>query len=137
MLETSKTSPGRLAMAALLTLTAAAQPIAPAFAGPNDQARRLFDRLTGTPPSATVMQQMSADIAGNNATDAAQLAMQDPAFYNVTVRNFAAPMTNVAQSVFVPLNDYTATIIGMIRDNVPFNTVLSADLIYVGNTSGA
>ena len=40
-------------------------------------------------------------------------------------------------SVFVPLNDYTATVIGMIRDNVPFNTVLSADLIYVGNTSGA
>jgi len=35
------------------------------------------------------------------------------------------------------LNDYTATIIGMIRDNVPFNTVLSADLIYTGNVSGA
>jgi len=36
----------------------------------------------------------------------------------------------------VPLNDYTATIIGMVRDNVPFNTVLSADLIYVGSTQG-
>ena len=58
-------------------------------------------------------------------------------FYNVTLRNFAAPMTNKAQSVFVPLNDYTATIIGMIRDNVPFNTVLSADLIYIGNVSAA
>jgi hypothetical protein len=63
--------------------------------------------------------------------------MQDPNFYNVTLRNFAAPMTNKAQSVFVPLNDYTATIIGMVRDNVPFNTVLSADLIYTGNVSGA
>jgi hypothetical protein len=39
--------------------------------------------------------------------------------------------------VFVPLNDYTATIIGMVRDNVPFNTVLSADMIYTGNMSGA
>ena len=46
-------------------------------------------------------------------------------------------MTNVAQCVFVPLNDYTATIIGMVRDNVPFNTVLSADLVYIGNMSGA
>ena len=27
------------------------------------------------------------------------------------------------RSVFVPLNDYTATVIGMVRDNVPFNTL--------------
>jgi hypothetical protein len=39
--------------------------------------------------------------------------------------------------VFVPLNDYTATVIGMVKDNVPFNTLLSADLVYVGDgTSG-
>ncbi len=43
----------------------------------------------------------------------------------------AAPWTNRAQSVFVPLNDYTATVVGMVRDNVPFNTLLSADLIYI------
>jgi hypothetical protein len=137
MLETSKTSPGRLAIVALLTLSAVVQPLAPAFAGPNDQAKRLFDRLTGTPPSASVLQQMSTDIAANDSVSAAQIAMQDPAFLNVTVRNFAAPMTNVAQSVFVPLNDYTATIIGMVRDNVPFNTVLSADVVYTGNMAGA
>ena len=58
-------------------------------------------------------------------------------FYNVTLRNFIAPATNRAQSAFVPLNDYIATVIGMIRDNVPFNTVLSGDILYVGNTSGA
>jgi hypothetical protein len=38
--------------------------------------------------------------------------------------------------VFVPLNDYTATVIGMVRDDVPFNTVLSADLLYIGSGSG-
>jgi hypothetical protein len=137
MLDSSKTSVVRKTVAALLTLSVALQPLTPAFAGSTEQAKQLFDRITGTPPSATVLQQMAADIAANNAAAAAQLAMQDPAFYNVTVRNFAAPMTNVAQSVFVPLNDYTATVIGMVRDNVPFNTVLSADLLYVGNTSGA
>jgi hypothetical protein len=109
----------------------------PALAGPNEQAERLFGRITGSLPSPTVLTQMSTDISSGSAIAAAQLAMQDPAFYNVTLRNFAAPMTNKAQSVFVPLNDYTATIIGMIRDNVPFNTVLSADLIYTGNVSGA
>jgi hypothetical protein len=137
MFDSSITSVVRKTVAALLTLSVAMQPLTSAFAGPNEQAKQLFDRITGTPPSATVLQQMAADITANNATGAAQLAMQDPGFYNVTLRNFAAPMTNVAQSVFVPLNDYTATVIGMIRDNVPFNTVLSADLIYVGNTSGA
>jgi hypothetical protein len=48
----------------------------------------------------------------------------------------AAPWTNRDQSVFVPLNDYTATVVGMVRDDVPFNTLLSADLVYVGAGSG-
>src|SRR5690606_14341724 len=51
---------------------------------------------------------------------------------NVTLKNFAAPWTNRAQSVFVPLNDYIATVIGMVRDDVSFDTLLSADLLYVG-----
>jgi hypothetical protein len=54
------------------------------------------------------------------------------------VKNFAAPWTNRDQNAFVPLNDYTATVIGMVRDDVPFNTVLSDDILYVGNSgSGA
>ena len=42
----------------------------------------------------------------------------------------AVPWTNRDQTVFVPLNDYVATFIGMVRDDVPFNTALSADLTY-------
>jgi len=38
--------------------------------------------------------------------------------------------------VFAPLNDYAATVIGMVRDNVPFNTALSADILYTVNASG-
>jgi len=34
--------------------------------------------------------------------------------------------------VFEPLNDYTALVIGMIRDDIPFNQLLSADFMYVG-----
>src|ERR1700760_3010535 len=64
---------------------------------------------------------------------AALLATKDPKFYNDTIRNMAAPWTNRDQSVFVPLNDYTATVIGMVKDNIPFNTILSADILYVGD----
>jgi hypothetical protein len=123
----------------LLVAALSLQPLSAAHAGTNEQAARLFERLTGTPPSTAVLTQMAADINSHDYTDAANLAINDPghAFYNVTVRNFAQPMSNKPQSLFVPLNDYTATIIGMVRDNVPFNTVLSADLIYVANSSVA
>ena len=137
MFDRSIRSGVRMTLAVAVTVLSALYLSTPVLAGPTEQAERLFGRITGVPPSAAVLTQMSTDISSGSALAAAQLAMQDPSFYNVTLRNFAAPMTNKAQTVFVPLNDYTATIIGMIRDNVPFNTVLSADLIYTGNVSGA
>jgi hypothetical protein len=109
----------------------------PASAGPTEQAVQLHSRLAGVPPSATVLTQMAADIAANNPQAAAQLAMNNSNFYNVTLKNFVAPWTSRDQSVFVPLNDYTATVIGMVRDDVDFSTVLSADLLYIGSAPGA
>jgi len=101
-----------------------------AVAGPREQAKRLHDRITGVPPTATVLNQMES--AMGNPIAAAAIATSQSAFYNVTLKNFAAPWTNRDQSAFVPLNDYTATVIGMVRDDVPFNTLLSHDLVYVG-----
>ena len=115
----------------------AIQGLAPAFAGPREQARRLHDRLAGVPPTDAVLTQMAGAIAGGQADVAAQLAMTNKNFYNVTLKNFVAPWTNRDRTVFVPLNDYTATVIGMVRDDVDFSTLLSADLLYVGNTAGA
>ncbi len=106
------------------------------IAGPREQARRIHDRLAGVPPSEAVLAQMQADIQGGNPVAAANRAMDNSAFYSVTLKNFAAPWTNRDQSVFVPLNDYTATVIGMVRDDVPFNTLLSANLVYVGTGGG-
>ena len=103
-----------------------------AQAGPREQARRIHDRLSGVPPTESVLSAMEADVQNNNPIAAAYTAMDNANFYNVTLKNFAAPWTNEAQSAFVPLNDYIATVIGMIRDEVPFNTLLSADLLYVG-----
>src|SRR5665213_299337 len=99
-------------------------------ANPNtDQATRMYNRIAGIPPTAAQLTQMTA----TDAVSAALIATNDPAFYNDTIRNMAAPWTNRDQSVFVPLNDYTATVIGMVKDNVPFNTLLSADLVYTGD----
>jgi hypothetical protein len=103
-----------------------------ALAGPREQAKRMHDRIAGVPPAAAVLDAMVADIATGGYDVAATHAVQDPSFYNVTLKNMVAPWTNRDQTVFVPLNDYTATVIGMVRDNVPFNTALSANILYVG-----
>ena len=108
--------------------------VADAF--PREQAKRIHDRLAGVPPTEAVLQQMEAAVAAGNPLAAATIAMDNPNFYNVTLKNFAAPWTNRDQNVFVPLNDYIATVIGMIRDDVAFNTLLSADILYVSNAGG-
>lgn len=107
-----------------------------AQAGPREQAKRIHDRLAGVPPTESVLQTMEAQVdpgQPGTAIDAAYTAMGNSSFYNVTLKNWAAPWTNRSQSVFVPLNDYIATVVGMVRDDVPFNSLLSANIIYVGN----
>jgi hypothetical protein len=117
-----------------------------AIAAPRDQAKRIHDRLIGTPPSEATLTQMAALINGTNDTAGALLAanlaidrnrIESSPFYNVTLKNFATPWTNRDQTVFAPLNDYTATVIGMVRDEVPFNTVLSEDILYAASSGGA
>lgn len=102
------------------------------FAGPREQAKRLHDRLAGVPPSSTVLDSMAAQIVAGDAIGAAMEAMDNPAFYNTTLREFATPWFNREQSVYVELNDSVATVIGMIRDDVPFDQVLYEDIVYVG-----
>ncbi len=101
-------------------------------AGPREQAARMHARLTGVPPTEAVLSAMAADIQSGNFVGAAYIAMQNDNFYSVVLKNFAMPWTNRAQTQFAPLNDYVATVIGMVRDDVPFNTLLSADLLYTG-----
>ena len=102
------------------------------------QAKRIHDRLTGVPATNTVIDTMEGLLVSDpSGKTAAAEAIKNPAFYNVTLKNFAAPWTNEEQTVFVPLNDYSATVIGMIRDNVDFREVLYGDIIYTGNNSPA
>ena len=97
-----------------------------------DQATRMYNRIAGVPPTAIVLSSM---LSASDPVTAALIATNDPSFYNNTLRNLATPWTNRDQTVFAPLNDYTATVVGMVRDNVPFNTLLSADLIYIADSA--
>lgn len=109
------------------------------------QARRMYDRLTGTPPSPALLTDLETriDNLGGSTSEPARASValyildkdspRSKDFYSVTLKNFASPWTNRDQSIFAPLNDYTATVIGMVRDDLDFRGVLSEDIVYVGN----
>ncbi len=124
----------------LIILPLLAGGIAQAGVAERDQARRIHDRLAGVPPTNAVLDTMEAAILANPGTtgeeNAANIAMDNPAFYNVTLKNYVASWTNEDQTTFVPLNDYTATVVGIIRDDIDFRQVLSGDILYTGNASG-
>jgi hypothetical protein len=103
-----------------------------AAAGAREQAKRIHDRIAGVPPSAATLDQMEALVQANDAAGAARIAMQAPSFYTTTLKNWITPWTNREQSVFAPLNDYTATVIGVVRDDVDYRQILSGDILYVG-----
>jgi hypothetical protein len=124
--------PVAMAIAISLALMGAAN----AFAGPTEraQAKRIHDRLAGVPATEAVLDQMETLIVSGQAVQAARIAMQAKTFYTTTLKNWVTPWTNEEQTVFAPLNDYTATVIGMIRDDVDYRQVLSGDILYVGGS---
>ncbi len=123
-------------------------------AGPMEQARRMHDRLAGVPPTSEVLNAMAGLIQAGRAEDAAKIVMEPTpntatdvngatvdnskskqAFYSVSLKNFVTPWTNVEKSVHDPLNDYTALVIGLVRDGLPFTDVLTADYTYIGTNT--
>jgi hypothetical protein len=104
-----------------------------ALADDRERAQAIHDRLAGVPPTDAVLDTMEGMVAANNFSGAADVAMANQHFAEVTLKNFAAPWTNRDQSVFVPLNDYITLVIGMIINDEPFNEVLSIDRLYVEN----
>lgn len=116
-----------------------------ASADARTQAKRIHDRLAGVAPSAAVLNTMEGLIATgvqSDAVDAAYLAMDNKHFYNATLVNFITPWTNEARSIFPEdmeqegtLNDYTATVIGAIRDEIDFRRILYDNIMYKGKDS--
>ena len=105
------------------------------YAGTREQAKRIHDRLAGVPPSNNVLDQMETLVSAGNVRGAADIAMNDSAFYSVTLKNWITPWTNEDADVFAPLNDYTATVIGITRDEIDFRQILSGDILYIGDAS--
>jgi hypothetical protein len=103
-----------------------------AYAGPREEAFYIYNRLNGTPPDRTTLDRMSELIAADKRLEAAAIATDQPNFYNLILKSFVSPWTNEDENVNVPLNDFSATIIGIVRDDIPFDQVLYGDVLYTG-----
>ena len=99
-----------------------------------EQAKQLHDRIVGVPASATTLNEMVTLLNNNKAIEAAYKAMENPHFYSTTLKLFATPWTNREQDIFAELNDYSATVIGIVRDDIDFRQILQADVTYVGKS---
>jgi len=110
------------------------------------KAWEIHNRLTGVPPvpGSNTIGQMENAINGNSGIiglqNAAAIAIQSRYFYDVLLKNWIKPMTNVAKTKNAPLNDFVATMIGAIRDSdqvgKPFSRILYGDVVYVGPSMG-
>jgi hypothetical protein len=101
------------------------------FAGTKEQAFRIHNRLASVPPSPAILLQMENLIKSGSSKEAALVAMENTNFYDITLKNWAKKWTNKDQTSRVPLNDYAATVIGIVRDNIPFDQILYGDHLYI------
>lgn len=98
------------------------------------KALRIYERLAGRKISADnpVINQMAALIRKGNHLGAAELATQDPGFYNITVKSMALEMSVQTENVKIPFNDFAASFIGVTRDQRDARELLTGNFYYRG-----
>lgn len=102
------------------------------------KARTLHQRLAGValPMDSTTIQAIAADIEAGNKMTAAQKVTEDPDFYNITIRNLAAKMTNKdSNPKEVALDDLIATFMGIAYNDQDARLLLSGNFLYQGDSA--
>jgi len=102
----------------------------------SEYAKKMFERLTGTPilNNDPRLNSMAEEIGRGNKMAAARIATEDENFYQVTLLDFASVMSNIEESPLAPFDDLQATVIGAIRDELDFRSILTGTYIYQGVT---
>lgn len=92
---------------------------------------RIYSRLSGI----GVPQELSKKIAdldkSKDWSEIASRAVDDPNFINLTVRDFAAELTNKDHNPVTPLNDLTALVVGTAKDDLDARQILYGDYHYL------
>ena len=98
-------------------------------------ALEIYKRLVGvsTPIDNPVLVDMEQQIDAGNLRAAAAIATQEPGFYNLVVRDFAAQMSTRDETINEPLNDFIATFIGVAKDDLDARLLLTGNFFYKGS----
>lgn len=99
---------------------------------PQGEAKWLIERLAGIKISADDprLADAAAKIAAGDKVGAAQVATAMPSFLNVTVKQFGAQMSSRDETIREPLNDFSASIIGVTRDQRDARELLYGNFYY-------
>lgn len=105
----------------------------PSLSGTLEQANRIYNNLNGHPGSDEELKSIADLLDKGQLTDAALRAIdtEHHSFYHITLRQILNLWANEARSNRFPLTDMQATAIGMVRDGLPFNEFLYADIVYI------
>ena len=102
----------------------------------------VFKRLASIPAAAAELESWAGEyVAAKDAAakrdvlaKVATAAIAQDTFYSRTVMNFADPETNEGEEILARnLSDYTATIIGFIKDELDYRRILYDDVVYTVN----
>lgn len=99
---------------------------------PLGEAKWMYERLAGVKAAGDdpTLQAMAQRIAGGDRAGAAALATALPSFLNITVKQFGAQMSTREETLREPLNDFTATIMGVTRDQTDARELLFGNFYY-------
>ena len=102
----------------------------------HDLAVLMHNRIVGVPAQGETLKKMIDLLAEGKAQEAALLATEHPFFYDFKLQVLFSPWSNREGSIHHVPNDMITTMIGMVRDDIPFNKVLSDDIYFsIGESS--
>lgn len=97
----------------------------------------MLERIAGTkvPGDDPLIKQMEQLILKGKRQEAAELALSHQGFLNVTVKQMGLKMSTREETTRVDLNDFTASIIGVTRDDQDARTLLTGNFFYMGDST--
>jgi len=131
----SKRATGKISALAGASLTGIVIAAGTAYAAPRDVADRLCNRINGVPPTAELLTSVTQLVEAGKFKEAAAACINVPQgyFFNETLKSLFLKWQSPDESNRSALSDFTTTLIGFVKDDIPFDTVLSADIVYVSN----
>lgn len=98
-----------------------------------DHIIRLYGRVSGLPPTAAQVAELLPSMKNGNPAPTVFAAMEEDSFYSLSLLRMFSPYSNVEGAIDERLNDFTATVIGLVRDNEDMRNMIAGDLLYIAN----